>query len=160
MSGDAHGGRVTLEAHVAALATKSTAELAADYIALFGHAPRRRNPVYLRKRLAHRLQADALGGLPRAARDVLDRLMATIEFPAAAPTQRVTDPKDGDDPRLRPGSVLTRVWHGRTVRVEVTHEGFVFDGETFKTLTAVARKVTNQHWSGALFFNLRARRKP
>ena len=158
MWGDAQGARVTLEAKIAALATKTTSELAADYIGLFGNAPRRRHPGFLRKRIAYRLQENALGGLPRAAREVLDRLIGEIALPAA-PKPTTSDAPTADG-KPRPGTVLTREWRGRTVRVEVTADGFVFDGERFGSLSAVARRVTGARWNGRLFFGLVGRAKP
>ena len=61
---------------IAALASKATAELAADYEALFGQAARYRSPTWLRKRLAFKLQENALGGLTRKARARLAELQA------------------------------------------------------------------------------------
>jgi len=39
--------------------------------------------------------------------------------------------------------------------VTVSAEGlFEYEGLTFKSLTAVARHITGQHWSGPMFFGL------
>jgi hypothetical protein len=38
--------------------------------------------------------------------------------------------------------------------VRVLDEGFEFEGETFKSLSAVAKKITGQHMNGFLFFRL------
>ena len=147
-----HGvARVNVQDQIAALAAKSPAELAADFTATFGHAPRRRHPDYMRKRLAHRWQEVAYGGLSRTARAALDRLVAEIQLPA---------PNDAPPPDTnrgpRPGSVLQREWRGKTVRVLVTTDGaFEWDGRRFGSLSAVAFAVTGAKWSGALFFGLR-----
>lgn len=38
----------------------------------------------------------------------------------------------------------------------VTPEGlYAFDGQVFKSLTAVARHITGTHWNGPKFFGLR-----
>ncbi|MEM6381670.1 MAG: DUF2924 domain-containing protein [Pseudomonadota bacterium] len=52
------------------------------------------------------------------------------------------------------GTRLIREWNGRTYIVDVTAEGFVMDGNTFRSLTAVARRITGTHWSGPRFFGL------
>jgi len=40
--------------------------------------------------------------------------------------------------------------------VAVNAEGrFEYEGRNFKSLTAVARQITGQHWSGPLFFGLK-----
>lgn len=55
---------------------------------------------------------------------------------------------------LKPGSHLMREWNGRTFQVEATCTGFVMDGKAYKSLSAIARKITGAHWSGPRFFGL------
>src|SRR5688572_8459836 len=117
---------VTLADQIAALHSATPAELAANYVALFGKQPRRRHPDYLRKRIAFRLQESALGGLSRKARAVVDELASEIALPAT-PSSAPTRPRGGE---LRPGSVLEREWHGQLVRVEVMSDGFIWNGNS------------------------------
>ena len=56
---------------------------------------------------------------------------------------------------LKPGTVLTRTWHGVLHRVRVTNEGFDYRGERFGSLSEVARRITGTRWSGPLFFGLK-----
>ena len=55
---------------------------------------------------------------------------------------------------IRPGSVLLREWNGRTYEVRCTDDGFVFDGQAYKSLSKIARRITGAHWSGPRFFGL------
>lgn len=55
---------------------------------------------------------------------------------------------------LRSGMHLVREWNGRTYQVEVLDKGFRLDGRTYRSLSAVARKITGAHWSGPRFFGL------
>lgn len=55
---------------------------------------------------------------------------------------------------LPPGTRLMREWNGRTYIVDVTTDGFVFDGKTYRSLSAIARHITGSHWSGPRFFGL------
>ncbi|WP_374398064.1 DUF2924 domain-containing protein [Tabrizicola sp.] len=57
-----------------------------------------------------------------------------------------------------PGSYLVREWNGRIYRVEVTSNGYVIDGQTYRSLTTIAKRITGAHWSGPRFFGLRPRR--
>jgi hypothetical protein len=57
-------------------------------------------------------------------------------------------------PALKPGSRLVRVWNGRSHHVEVTEQGFVWNGQAFKSLSAVAREITGARWSGPRFFGV------
>ena len=159
MSG-AHGtDRMTLANEIAALQQMTTAELAAEFTRLHGRPPRYRSVPWLRKRIAYPLQVAAHGGLRGPARAELDRLAAEVRIPESAPTAAVTG---GDSPTttteaLRPGTILTREWRDRQVRVLVTTSGFEFDGHRFASLSAVAFAITGSKWNGRLFFGLTAR---
>ena len=55
---------------------------------------------------------------------------------------------------LASGTRLMREWNGRMHVVDVTDDGFVFDGKTYRSLSAIARRITGVHWSGPRFFGL------
>ena len=53
------------------------------------------------------------------------------------------------------GTVILREWDEREHRVTVNAHGqFEYEGQGFKSLTAVARHITGTHWSGPAFFGL------
>lgn len=54
-----------------------------------------------------------------------------------------------------PGAALVKTYKGQTIRVVVRRSGFEFNGEQYKSLTAIARIVTGQRSiNGYQFFNL------
>jgi hypothetical protein len=55
-------------------------------------------------------------------------------------------------PSLKPGARLIREWHGRTHTVTVTEEGFEYAGQSYSSLTTIAKEITGAHWSGPRFF--------
>jgi hypothetical protein len=57
-------------------------------------------------------------------------------------------------PALKPGGRLIREWNGVTHIVDVTDVGFVWRGETWRSLSSIAREITGAHWSGPRFFSL------
>ncbi len=57
-------------------------------------------------------------------------------------------------PLVGEGATLVREWNGRIYRVEATAEGYVLDGKTYASLSAVARHITGARWSGPRFFGL------
>jgi hypothetical protein len=62
----------------------------------------------------------------------------------------------GKDERLPiPGTVLTRQYKGHKIVVTVLENGFEYEGEVYRSLSAVAKAVTGSHWSGNLFFGLK-----
>jgi hypothetical protein len=51
-----------------------------------------------------------------------------------------------------PGTILTRWYKGRTLKVQVLRHGFEYGGQIYKSLSAVAKAITGSHTSGRLFF--------
>ena len=139
-------------------------ELRLEWAKLHGEATRSRNRDYLWRRLSWRLQELAHGGLSDRAKARIDALaldaFARARTPAVAVEPQQAEPRSVPrrDPRLpSPGTVLTRQYHGREVRGVTLDDGFEWEGRQFRSLSAVARAVTGQRWSGPLFFGLRSR---
>ena len=113
---------------------------------LKGSDPPRLSRDLMLRSLAYDLQVKAFGGLsPSTLRKLEASYEATSEAPRNSEQQKST---------LSAGARLVREWHGRTYSVEVTQEGFLFEGRTYRSLTEIARKITGSHWSGPRFFGL------
>ena len=56
--------------------------------------------------------------------------------------------------RLKPGTRLVREWHGIVHVVEAKEHGFVWQGRSYASLSAIARAITGANWSGPRFFGL------
>jgi hypothetical protein len=56
---------------------------------------------------------------------------------------------------FRTGSTLVRDWKGTRHQVEVTSEGYVWNGQRHDSLSKVARLITGVRWNGPRFFGLR-----
>ena len=152
-----------LATEIAALPRLRVSELRAKFADVFGEATPSHNKVWLVKRIAWRLQAQAEGDLSERARRRAAELIADADLrlsapPAATgtatPEQPVTLRVPVDDRRPRPGTILTRRYKGRTLQVEVLEHGFAFEGNTYRSLSAVAKAVTGSHCSGHFFFGL------
>jgi len=61
-------------------------------------------------------------------------------------------------PQLKPGTRLMREWRGQSHEVLVLDAGFFWQGTRYRSLSAIARKITGTAWSGPLFFGLRSNR--
>ena len=61
-------------------------------------------------------------------------------------------------PQLKSGTRLMREWRGRSHEVLVLDDGFSWQGAHYRSLSAIARKITGTAWSGPLFFGLRSNR--
>ena len=78
---------------------------------------------------------------------------------APAPAKAAPPPRERD-PRLpRPGAVLTRSFQGKEHRVQVLDAGFLYEGKTWRSLSAIAKEVSGTSWNGFLFFGIQTRAK-
>ncbi len=110
--------------------------------------PRQGRSDVLVKFLAYRMQEQAYGGLSPATRT---RLRARARKFEANPNAELSGA-----PRIKPGTRLIRDWRGQSHRVTVHENGFEHAGKRYSSLSQVARLITGTHWSGPLFFGLRA----
>jgi len=140
-------------------------QLRVRYAEVFGEAARSFNKQHLIKRIAWRLQAIREGDLSERARRRAHELANDADLRIRPPigpreasenSETVTSPfRAGPDDRLpMPGTLLKRTYKGKTVQVRVLDEGFEFDGDVYRSLSAVARQVTGSHWNGYHFFGL------
>ena len=58
---------------------------------------------------------------------------------------------------LKAGTILVRQWRGHTHTVLVHKDGFEHEGHLYRSLTAIAERITEAHWSGPRFFGLTKR---
>jgi hypothetical protein len=102
--------------------------------------------------LAYRIQADRLGDLDQATKQVLDR--TDSKEPGAAMSARLVS-FDQKRIELAPGTVLVREWDRQSQRVMVMADGFAWNGQTYDSLSKVAFAITGTKWNGPRFFGLR-----
>jgi len=144
---------------LAALLEMTVGDLADLYLSLYGEPTRSRNRDYLRKRLAWRIQEMAEGGLSQRAikriAELGDNLPERWRMRQAAAEQPITPPPTDRDPRLPPvGAQLRRIYQGTPHDVTVVEDGFLYQGQRYRTLSAVAKLITGTAWNGFLFFGL------
>ena len=132
------------------LATMPIAQLRVRYGEVFRNDPPKAfGPDLLRRSIAHRIQEKAYGGLSRSTQRLLDQLMKAY---AAKPGGKIVLAR-----RIKPGSVLVRAWKGKSHRVTVLADGFVYDGDTYSNLSEIAVLITGTRWNGPRFFGLRSK---
>jgi hypothetical protein len=157
---------LNIEKEVALMQRMTVGDLQEKFSEICGEQPLSRNKQWLIKRLAWKLQAREFGGLSeralRRAAEIADscdlsdlRLTAPKKSPLIDLGDSADIPSTPLDPRLpMPGTLLTRKYKGQMIQVEVLTDGFRFEGEKFKSLSAVAQAVTGSKWNGFLFFRL------
>ncbi len=115
----------------------SLSELREDWRTRFGSPPMHRAADLLRRVLAWRIQAEVQGGFDAATRRLLSK----------GDSKLYTAPQ--------PGMRLARDWAGRRHEVVVLDGRIIYEGQTYGSLSAVARHITGQRWNGPRFFGLR-----
>jgi hypothetical protein len=135
-----------VERQIAGLANRSTQDLRVAWRQLHRTGP----PLGLSRdlmirALAHQLQEQSYGGAGRALRRRLQSLTGVSEKATMAVDPGLV---------LKAGTTLVRQWRGHTHTVLVQKDGFEHEGQRYRSLTAIAERITEAHWSGPRFFGL------
>ena len=141
-----------LSAELALLKSLDVDQLRARWKILYEtQAPTRFSRDLLMRAVAYRMQERVLGGLKPATRRLFERVSQDAR--ARRPI-RVAPVR-----KLAPGALLIRQWGGAKHQVTVLEGGVMFRGKLYRSLSAVARVITGNRWSGPLFFGLKTRLK-
>ena len=120
-----------------ALVALPDADLRKEWHKVYRSAAPRLPPDLLRRGIAYRLQERAYGKMsPHVARVLASGGRAAPEVTA--------------------GTRLVREWNGRTIDVIASQGGMIWEGRTYRSLSAIAREVTGTSWSGPRFFGIGA----
>ncbi|MCC6787764.1 MAG: DUF2924 domain-containing protein [Hyphomonadaceae bacterium] len=110
--------------------------------------PPLRAPELLRRELAWRLEARIYGDIDARLRQRLDQRSKPTGKRGKQKVRTAATPV---------GTTLVREWDGIPYSVVVLKEGYLFKGETFRSLSQIARQITGVHWSGPRFFGLQGK---
>ena len=142
-------GLSEIEAEIAGLLDRSTPELRLAWLEFRRAGP----PLGLSRDLLIRALADELqqrvhGRPSRALRRRLQRLAGASDKATMAVDPGLV---------LKAGTTLVRQWRGHTHTILVHNDGFEHEGQRYRSLTAIAERITEAHWSGPRFFGLTKR---
>lgn len=158
--------KIDVHKEIATLQRMSVGELHERYVQVCGEAVRSRHKTYLIRRIAWRLQAKAEGGLTeralRRAAELADEADVRVTPPktdgasaALLPPPSRTVAVIGGDARIPGvGTAITRKYRGKMLSVTVLADGFEWNGERYRSLSAVAKAITGSHINGFRFFGL------
>jgi Protein of unknown function (DUF2924) len=142
--------KVELETQLNQLPAMKTGDLRQLWRKLFGNPP---HPKLRRELLipilGYRLQEKALGGM----RPSLLRRLQSISSELGTGKGRAASSSSGP----RQGTRLVRQWQGKLHEIRVQESGFLYEGKTYHSLSAIARAITGTRWSGPAFFGLKKR---
>ncbi len=127
-----------MQAQLAALIQLNRAELAMRWQQCFGvSAPHLCRTPLMRQAIAWHLQTKKLGGL-----SLLEKRQ--IKSDAITPSNKPSN-----------GSRLVRVWQDKTHQVTILDQGYLYENQAWKSLSAIAKHITGTPWSGPVFFGLK-----
>ncbi len=136
-----------LEREIDALADLTRAELVERWLTHYRtDPPKGISRSLLVRAIAYEIQAKRYGGLKPAT----DRRLRAI----ANGTINGNHASRKASPTLQPGARLVREWNGVSHVVEVIEDGFIWNGDRHRSLSAIARAITGARWSGPRFFGL------
>ena len=137
-------------ARLSALKSMTMPQLRQEWEKLFSAAAPNNSRPFLEQRLAHRIQELAFGGLSKPIIHTLDNLADEVEGKKVRKSV-ISDPRN---PII--GTRLIRDWKGTEHTVLVAKDGFDWNGQRYKSLSAIAKSITGTNWNGYRFFGLRA----
>ena len=121
---------------VAMLREATTAALKQRWRELFGKEPPPFSRPFLQSRLAYRIQELAYGGLKPATVARLEALGEQLDG------GNITLRRIRADDRPIAGTRWLRQYQGVDYIVTILHEGFDYDGRSYRSLSAIARRIT------------------
>jgi ATPase subunit of ABC transporter with duplicated ATPase domains len=150
---------------LAQLQTLTIKQLKTQIAELTGQTLKSNNRPYLIGKLTKALEAKAAAEAEQARnakKAKTTRKAATKKSEKTAKAEKAerrtrTSPrKAGErDPRLpAAGTVLEREHQGKKIRVTVLEDGFRYEGQTYHSLSTVARVATGTIWNGFTFFKI------
>jgi len=137
-------GEGELSQALRALEAASREELIKQWRRFYKSEPlRHASREFLVRAISYAMQEQELGRLPASVRRELLAIAKGAPTSAQAPLIKI-----------KPGARLLREWHGTTHDVVVTEQGFVWQGATYRSLSAIAFAITGAKWNGRRFFGL------
>lgn len=105
--------------------------------------PKKMSQGFMRSVLAYDLQAQDYGDLKPGA-------LKRIKSMGSEGAKRKYQGRGA----LKTGGRIMRDWNGISHIVEVTDNGYIWQGQPYRSLSAIARAITGTRWSGPRFFGL------
>lgn len=154
---------LNVERELATLRKMSVSQLKARYAEVWGETTNTHHRTWLIRRVIWRLQCLEQGDLSERARrraeeianDADLRRRPPKESPVQSQSKILKMPVPQGSRLPPPGSVIERQYKGANLQVAILADGqFEFQGERYKSLSAVAKKISGSHCNGFHFFRL------
>ena len=133
---------------VVALQNLKTAELEKMWKRFYNHLPEVASRQHMTAKIAYKLQELAYGGVDEVTENKIKACAKKVQ----TPIDKIKKAK-----KYKPmiGSKIIKDYNGTLIEVLVVQDGFAYNGEVFKSLSAIAKKITGTNWNGLRFFGVK-----
>ena len=114
---------------------------------LYGTEPPNFKKTFLQRRLAFRIQELFYGGVDDSTKQKLSEITDKLED--KKPKARVEI-----DGKILPGTRFVREWKGKLYETIVRDDGFEYNGQMYRSLSAIATAITGTQWNGRKWWGL------
>ena len=141
--------RTSVLRQLTALKTMTRTELDDKWRDLYGYEPPRFRRAFLERRLAYRIQELFYGGLEPSVKKKLEEIASEAE--GKKPKVRVEV-----NGKILSGTRFVREWNGKIYETIVRDDGFEYNGQMYRSLSAIATAITGTQWNGRKWWGLPA----
>ena len=131
----------------------SKKELIKHFQEMFGKAP---FPYFSRsfliKYIIYNKQVDKYGDLPLSIQKQINKLIQKYQKNKSIINKDIKSTKTYC---VDIGTKLIREFKGKKYEVTVLEKGFEYNGKIYKSLSAIANKITGTRWNGKVFFGVK-----
>ena len=142
--------RTSVLRQLAALRTMSAEEIKDKWRDLYGSEPPRCRKSFLEKRLAYRIQELFYGGIDDTTKRKLKEMAKQDSAANLTGNESISQPNG----RILPGTRFIRQWRGLTYETIAREKGFEYNGQIYRSLTALATAITGTKWNGRKWWGL------
>lgn len=137
-----------IEADISEIHGFSRDELVFKFENLYRQSPpRKMGRELIARAVAHKLQLQQTN----SSQSSLNRKLATY----AGQLRQTGRLRIAPSTEMKPGSRLVREWQGKLHEVSIRDDGFFYQDQKYRSLSAIARDITGTRWSGPAFFGLK-----
>ncbi len=145
--------RTSVLRQLTALRQMSLSELQDKWRDLYGSEPPNFRKTFLTRRLAFRIQELFYGGLEEPVKTKLKEI-ADEESNAEKTKSQVEF-----NGKILPGTRFTREWQGKLYETIVREDGFEYNGQIYRSLSAIAKAITGTQWNGRKWWGLPSKKR-
>jgi hypothetical protein len=144
--------QTSIEQQLEDLKSWNRRQLLTEWKKLFGlQAPKSISKSLMIRAISYRWQEKIYGGLSAADQKLLDRLAAAFEKNPSNFQPQL---------QIKTGTRLRRLYQGKVHEVTTAQNGFLYDGDRYRSLSEIARVITGTRWNGLVFFGLKGPKNP